>query len=278
MANDFKSRQRNEQLPADPGGVRFPGSQSMAASDAAFAQTPNGPPLGCVDVRSVYDVRPINAFDFNIAGTAVLQSSSVGQNEITFTVPDGFVCVLRSMDLWVEPNSATERSDAMWSLMLQGTTFPYNDSVPFGGQQDDIAVFLVADEFNRVGVRIGGSSIGGQNGFAIFYGQFLPKTGLQFNMEIGNRTQNCGPMPVQPTPVLRPPTSTPTPATPPIVRTPPPPKKAPPIQPFPRELTPAPVVAPTPQTWRGYEVRPAIPGMNYRNVTPRGAMRLHGKK
>ena len=65
---------------------------------------------------------------------------------------------------------------------------PYGADVPFGGAVFGRPVFMVADEANRVGVRVAGTAVVfGIDAFAIFYGQFLPKTGLQANQEIGNR-------------------------------------------------------------------------------------------
>lgn len=64
---DFKSRSRELQLPADPGTTRYPGSRNLKTADDAFQKTPLGAPPANCDVRSVYDARPVNGLDFNIA-------------------------------------------------------------------------------------------------------------------------------------------------------------------------------------------------------------------
>ena len=229
---DFKSQQRKDQLPADPGTTRFPGSRTLADAGREFDATPNGPLLGCVDVRSVYDARPINAFDFNIFSQFL--NPSVSNADVTFTVPEGFVCVLRSFDIWLDPNNALTKNAVTWTLILQGTAFPYNEGIPFGGAVDREQVFLVADEFNIVGVRIAGSIITALTELnARFYGQFLPKTGLQAAQEIGNKTQNCGPMAVRPAQPVQVPRM---PDTPPLATMPAPQQQPP--RPFPQELAP----------------------------------------
>lgn len=220
---DFNSGARNNQLPADPGRTRSPGTTNFAEANSDFDRTPNGPPLACVDVRSVYDVRPINAFDFNIF-TSTTPSASVA--DLNFVVPEGFVCVLRNFDLWLNPNNALEKIDSVWTLTLQNTAFPYNQGIPFGGVINRETVFLVADEFNNVGVRLTGAAITSLvTAYARFYGNFLPKTGLQTAMEIGNRNQNCIPASAGDN-VRHVPTATPSAGLP----------SAGPVKPFPVEL------------------------------------------
>src|SRR5262245_50792115 len=125
---DFEARQR--QLPADR-HVRAAKTAAWANARTEMEQTPLGSPPKPVDVRSVYDTRPINAFDFNIPAfnTVVSDASSV---TVSFNVPEGFVCVLRNFDLWFEDGagSGQDRSDFLWTLQLNGGDYPYNIGVP----------------------------------------------------------------------------------------------------------------------------------------------------
>lgn len=175
------------QLPADRRVRSAHGKALNKARDDA-AKTPLGQPPKPVDVRSVYDTRPVNAFDFNISASDATLSTDT-QASLFFQVPEGFVCVLRNFDIWMEPGpTGLERSAFLWSLQLNGGDYPYNLNVPFGVMVDRETCFMIANEFNTVGLRIvangGVFPIGSV--FARFYGNFLLKSGLPPNLEIGN--------------------------------------------------------------------------------------------
>lgn len=183
---DFENRQR--QLPADKRARKAKGAAwQKARTDQE--RTPIGSPPKPVDVRSVYDTRPVNAFDFNIPASAATVSTS-SSSTVFFQVPEGFIAVLRNFDIWFEPNPVgVNRSNFTWSLQLNGGDYPYNIGVPFGIGIDRETVFLLANEFNTIGLRIStvapGVFVAGF-AFARFYGNFLLKSGLPPSLEIGN--------------------------------------------------------------------------------------------
>lgn len=220
---------RNRQRPADLDQSRL--YQRSNTSREEMQRTPLGTPPDCYDVRSVYDTRPLNAYDFNIAGSVSLPYP-VGIVEMT--VPEGAVCVLRELSIWFEPAPpGSERSDNVASLLLNGADYPYNNAIPIGDDSGRFPVFMLADEFNRVGVRVNltnpyPSTPG--TAWVLFYGQFLLKSGRPLPTEIANPIMGgkCG----QSIPVPR--TGMPT-ASPPVPQTlvvnkppppPPPPKTA----------------------------------------------------
>lgn len=233
-SDEFEARQR--QIPADT--RRNLGGANLQRSREDFDNTPLGSPPQCVDVRSVYDVRPINGFDFNImahADTSVEPPGTQAQLIATMTVPDGFVAVLRKMDIWLEPTPgsddplASNRSEYVWTLMLNGGDYHYNIDVAMGVAIDGETVFLLADEYNTIGLKCKpatGAFATPQSLYVRFYGNFLQKTERPAAFEIGNPVlgQNCAP-PTQT--VLRPP---PKPAAP-VARATPVPAPAPPSAP-----------------------------------------------
>lgn len=184
---EFELRQR--QLPADRRARNVAGRAWTQARDEVD-KTPLGAPPKPVDVRSVYDTRPVNAFDFNIVETAGAEEGTAVRI-VNFSVPEGFVCVLRNFDIWFETAvfAGEDKSDVTWTLLLNGGAFPYNEDVPFGVAVDRETCFMIADEFNTVGLRIvstAGNFSSGAVTFARFYGNFLLKSGLPASLEIGN--------------------------------------------------------------------------------------------
>lgn len=212
---EFETRQR--QLPASHTVRKAKGRAWTKARDD-IAKTPIGAPPKPVDVRSVWDTRPINAFDFNIPVS--LSAPSTGTEAVLeFTVPEGFVCVLRNFDIWFEPNPVgLNRSDTTWSLQLNGGDYPYNIGVWFGVAIDRETCFMVANEFNTVGLRIvhAAGFVTPGSIFARFYGNFLQKSGLPPSLEIGNLVPKAAipPKPTRPPPLAPPPPSTPPPIMP----------------------------------------------------------------
>jgi hypothetical protein len=213
---DFEARQR--QLPADR-HARQAKMSAMAKARTDQENTPLGSPPKPVDVRSVYDTRPINAFDFNISASASVNSVSPSAT-LFFSVPQGFICVLRNFDIWFEPNPvASDRSAFQWSLQLNGGDFPYNLNVPFGIAVDRETCFMIANEFNTVGLRITlGTAAEFADGtiFGRFYGNFLLKSGLPSALEIGNLVPTAAQPPPKmprPPPTAPPPAPAPTPAS-----------------------------------------------------------------
>lgn len=184
---DFEARQR--QLPADRHVQRAIGRAAQKARQDQ-ENTPLGSPPKPVDVRSVYDTRPINGFDFNISASAATDSNTT-KAVLFFNVPEGFVAVLRNFDVWFEPNPASAlKSGFNWSLQLNGGDYPYNLNVPFGVAVDRETCFMIANEFNTVGLRLTlGTAFSFPDpgtAFARFYGNFLLKSGLPAALEIGN--------------------------------------------------------------------------------------------
>lgn len=159
-------------------------------------KTPLGQPPIDVDVRSTYDVRPIQGFDANLPliGTVELVNGS----EVTLTttlaaaVPLGYVFVMRKLSPYffgaIPP--IIFRNDALLTIRRNQGDVPYNVSIPVGVDVTDLETFLIYDEGEQYGARINlAATIANFEGAffgCTFYGNFLRKTGRSAPQEIGN--------------------------------------------------------------------------------------------
>lgn len=205
---DFEAR--NRQLPADR-NVKGAKGRAWKKARTDAENTPLGAPKKPVDVRSVYDTRPVNAFDFNITSRQLFTAEVGFEGPAPFfLVPSGFICVLRELDIWTEPAAFENRSTLQVILTLNGGDVPYNGNdedptnpgvfdqgIYVGSASGRFPVFLIANEFNRVGVRFRSSSAPSQSSvnYVLFYGQFLLKSGLPPALEIGNPVPPKAPVP-----------------------------------------------------------------------------------
>lgn len=187
-------RNRLPQLPATPDiGVS---DAQVGALQEAFKQAPLGD-LGIdVDVRSIYDVRPINAFDVNVAAESADFSyggSATPQvGTITVPVPLGYVFVVRQLDHYLTGMPpVVERQQVLLTLTKNGAGVPYNTDVPVGLESQGLfRTFVILDEGEVFGARARvllpdapqSTTKVGVN----FYGNFLRKTGRNANQQIGN--------------------------------------------------------------------------------------------
>lgn len=236
---EFESR--NRQLPADLNQTVAYNASARARSE--FNVTPVGTPPSCYDVRSVYDSRPVNTYDFHITGVAEFATTDRAR-VVEMSVPEGYVAVLRSVEAWFQPAPlGADRSNTSMSMQLNGGDYPNNQFITIGASTDQpIPMFILADEFNRLGAKVTVSTLGyAGDVYVHFYGQFILKTERAYPFEIANPVNdpNCKPtvksrtvprapaaveVPVEPrAPVLTapPPVPTPSRASPPGMAQPP---------------------------------------------------------
>lgn len=188
-------RSRWPQLPATPdAGIA---ERQMGTRQQAFEGAPIGEPPVDADVRSVYDVRPINGYDvnlalespsFNFGGTATPQ---VGV--IISSVPLGYVFVIRQLDHYLNPQpGASSRAQVTLTLTKNAAAVPGNVNVPVGTESQGLfRTFIVFDENEQFGARCTVSLPSGSPATSAvlgvnFYGNFIRKTGRSANLEIGN--------------------------------------------------------------------------------------------
>lgn len=178
--------QRERQFPADltplPTDMRNAG-----AAEQAFNAAPIGEPPADFSVRSIYDSRPVQGFDFNqILSTG---ATSVASSEVSFDVPPGLVAVVRKVHIWIEPLIVlTSRSNVLFSLATQHARVQYNENIPVGDENlQPLEFFLIVDENQSVGAFVTLNVPSAINVFMHFYGNFLVKTGRAAPFEIANK-------------------------------------------------------------------------------------------
>lgn len=189
--SDHEFIDREQQLPADP---RAAGAVDMANVGQLTGQMervkPGEPPIDFT-VRSVYDSRPVQGQDFNITAI-VTQIVQPGNNDCSFTVPQGYVAVVRRLHHFVTNppvGVGINRSDALCSILLDNADYPYNKNIPVGWESDDIVnLFMIADEFQTVTTRFVFSAVVLETSalYVTFYGNLLLKTGRPAQFEIAN--------------------------------------------------------------------------------------------
>lgn len=196
---EFEARDR--QLPADLDQTSAFNSNARARE--SFQETPVGTPPVCYDVRSVFDSRPINTYDFNITQGGGFTPDNL---PVEMTVPEGYVAILRGVEIWFEPNPlGAARSSTSAVLQLNGGDYPNNGFLVGVGTNGPLPVFLLADEFNRIGVKFeffGGPFTG--TAFVAFSGNFVLKTARAYPFEVANPVQSaaCSNTVAPPTPTV----------------------------------------------------------------------------
>jgi hypothetical protein len=228
MARKLRPDEReaqNRQLPATV--KRNLGGKTLATARADLARTPLGSPPVDYDVRSVYDVRPVAAFDFNVISS---QSSSGPGSQlfVEMIVPDGLVAVFRAADMWFEPippSIGALRSNYVYSLALNRSDYPNNFGF-MGIAIDDEKFFMLADEGNSIGFNFYGL-FNSTTAYVRFRGTFQLKSEVPLPFEIANPTHRAtlkprpgvAPVRVSPPPPTPPPPTTAAPTAPPLMPT-----------------------------------------------------------
>lgn len=187
---------REHQLPASD--VPLPGA-AVSETTTQEQHTPIGPTPLQYDVRSTYDARPINGYDFNIAVTTNEGSPFGAITRLTFSVPNGLVAVVRRVITFMEsPIPVGARRDVLLTLQVNGGTVPNNQQIPVGVEQDDLVnTFFIADENNSVtALFVIAASIVALSPqpslTAHFYGNFLLKSNVPPQFEIANPIRGKG--------------------------------------------------------------------------------------
>ena len=185
---------RNRQLPADLNQSATFGANQRARTD--FDAAPVGTPPSCYDVRSVYDSRPINGYDFHIVQFQSLDSTDTTKR-VEMTVPEGYAAVLRGFEAWFEPAPlGANRSDVSANLQLNGGDYPNNTFLIGMATNGLVPMFMLADEFNRIGLKLNFTAFTGSGEVYVhFYGNFILKSERALPFEIANPVNdpNCKP-------------------------------------------------------------------------------------
>lgn len=177
---------RDRQLPADPRQV------GAGVVPGELDGVPLGTPAIDFDVRSTFDVRPINAFDFTFSqrvnGTSLGEEG--GSWVFSFDVPPGLVAVVRWYQFWaISPtgNASVNIDSFQGTLLRNGVAFNFNSGVYIGPASERMPVFMLVDENQTFGVRVFNEFVTvPPDGALNIHGNFLVKTGRAYPLEIAN--------------------------------------------------------------------------------------------
>jgi hypothetical protein len=157
MRDEFAEQRGDWQTNAS---LDLPGADLLQddAAVSAMQQAPLTMPPSDFSVRSVYDSRPVNGYDFNFSAvtqaTLVTNSTSAAVWFVNFNVPNGYRAVPRDWKIWLDPPAAPGPSSASTvSLTQNGAAVPNNQDIIIGnGTTDPIESFFVCEENTTFGV------------------------------------------------------------------------------------------------------------------------------
>lgn len=216
--SEFKSEEQDDQLPANTRAIASDIAQASDGRDG-LDRAPLGSPSADFDVRSIYESRPINSYDFNLSINNDTCAGGLGiwtgnQCDFTFQVPSGYVAILKEVHhSFRTPPVVTSRADVRGVFIINGASYQRGvtiggingvpaaansdpQNIPIGIESDDILQsFVVADENQTIGVRITVSNTVAAVApicFVHLYGQLLLKSGRPAQFEQANKVGGSG--------------------------------------------------------------------------------------
>jgi len=187
LKDEFINREP-PQLPADT-NVHAADMAQASAARADMGAAPLGTPPADYSVRSVYDSRPVFGTDFNVVVATAAGGGCASSATAFFTVPSGYVAVLRHIETWCEPIPVlARRNQVTLNIQLNQVDVTLNTDIPIGTATDlPIDCFVIADEGTDLGVQFDADPVLiGFSVYALLYGNLLLKTGRPFQFEIAN--------------------------------------------------------------------------------------------
>jgi hypothetical protein len=164
------------------------------SSIAAMQAAPLGEPQIGYDVRSVFDARPINAFDFNFSGTSNV-TGTTGAWAVTFEVPLGFRAIPRKWYIDFDPGLSMltgPSSTSTCSIQKGKQNLVQNQGIIIG-QGGEIETFFLCEEVTPFGVS--GNNLlyatSGADTLAIVnvWGTLIPVSSVALSFAAANNTK-----------------------------------------------------------------------------------------
>ena len=174
-----------------------PGSDLLQddTSIAQMQQAPLGEPPTAFDVRSVYDSRPVNGYDFNYSGSLPSQNLYNNPWTIEFNVPNGYRAVPRKWDVFYDTPPSGPSYNSTVTLLQQGAAVPNNGPIIIGmGTNDPIESFFLCEENTTFGIT--GNVVFTGNGTSDsvisvnVQGNLIPVSEVALPFSIANPTSN----------------------------------------------------------------------------------------
>jgi hypothetical protein len=199
MRDEFAEQRGDWQTNAS---LDLPGAD-LLQDDAAVSAMQSAPlttPSVDFEVRSIYDSRPINAYDFNFSGTSEITGTGSDQLvatwQVTFTVPVGYRAVPRDWDIFFDTPPNVIASDNVVSLQQNGAAIPNNGPiiVGMGTGSRPIKSFFVCEESTTFGVQgavtLGSNSTQATTISVNVHGNLIPVSDCALPFTIADQLQN----------------------------------------------------------------------------------------
>jgi hypothetical protein len=152
-------------------------------------------------VRSTFDARPINARDWLQGGSFFIDTANgaphVGANDAIFTVPEGYIAVIRDFQMSIFPVVfGADLEDFRWTLSIARLPVNNYDNMALGQESDGLwfPAYALANENEVVGMRLE-ANVDYEAAFpqdiraraeVILHGNLLLRTGVPIEYEPGN--------------------------------------------------------------------------------------------
>jgi hypothetical protein len=199
MRGEFAEQRGDWQTNAS---LDIPGADLLGqeASTQAMQATPLTPPNVDYEVRSVYDSRPINAYDFNFSAATEFTSppdpGTIATWEATFTVPTGYRAVPRDWDVFFDTPPNVIASKSTVTLQQQGAAVPNNGPmiIGMGTGPTPIKSFFICEENTTFGIQgsinVGVNSTQSSTISINVHGNLIPVTDCALPFTIADQLKN----------------------------------------------------------------------------------------
>ena len=124
--------------------------QTLSASIDAMLSAPLGESGTQYDARSVFDSRPLNAYDGIFSGNATATPDSPW--EILFEAPLGYRVVPRNWAVAYDAPGTGPNSNSTVTLLTAESAVPYNSDIVIGPGTEDLESFYLVEEGSAFGM------------------------------------------------------------------------------------------------------------------------------
>jgi hypothetical protein len=164
---------------------------------ASMLQAPLGEPPTDFLVRSVYDVRPVNGYDFNYSAGFDEVDAFVWSAQ--FNVPNGYRAIPRKWTVYFDNPPLGPASISTATLLQNGAAVPNNDNIiiGMGTGSDPIESFFICEENTTFGIQglVDASNSSHSSTMSVnVYGNLIPVTEVSLPFSIANQINQTAPM------------------------------------------------------------------------------------
>jgi hypothetical protein len=156
---------------------------------AAMQATPLGEPSSDFDVRSVFDSRPVNGYDFNYSAPFSQTGGASGAGwSVSFSVPNGYRAVPREWSVQFDQTIGGPSSNSVASLTQGNSSVPNNNAIIIGmGTDRPIKSFFLCEENTLFGISGRNNNTSSLTGSVVVYGNLIPTSDVALPLSIANQ-------------------------------------------------------------------------------------------